>query len=134
MPATDAVIDIHGLSFRWQPQAPVVLALDALRIEKGERVVVGLNKFQTEEKKPSNLLRVDPAVRKLQIEKLSRVRSSRNTSRVEESLKSLREGAKQNSVNLLPLILEAVKEYATLGEICRILREEFGEHRETIVL
>jgi methylmalonyl-CoA mutase N-terminal domain/subunit len=77
---------------------------------------------------------VDPAVRKLQIEKLSRVRSSRNTSRVEETLKYLREGAKQKSVNLLPLIMEAVKEYATLGEICRVLREEFGEHRETIVL
>jgi methylmalonyl-CoA mutase N-terminal domain/subunit len=103
-------------------------------IEKGERIVVGLNKFQTEEKKPQNLLRVDPAVRSLQIEKLSGVKASRNASRVEETLKSLREGAKQTDVNLLPLILESVKEYATLGEICQILREEFGEHRETITL
>jgi methylmalonyl-CoA mutase N-terminal domain/subunit len=103
-------------------------------IEKGERIVVGLNKFQTEERKPQNLLRVNPAVRNLQVEKLSRVRASRNASRVEETLKQLREGAKQRDVNLLPLILEAVKEYATLGEICRILREQFGEHRETIVL
>jgi len=103
-------------------------------IEKGERIVVGLNKFQTEERKPQNLLRVNPAVRNLQVEKLSRVRASRNASRVEKTLKQLREGAKQRDVNLLPLILEAVKEYATLGEICRILREQFGEHRETIVL
>jgi methylmalonyl-CoA mutase N-terminal domain/subunit len=103
-------------------------------IERGERIVVGLNKFQTEEKKPQNLLRVDPAVRSLQIEKLSGVKASRNASRVEETLKSLREGAKQTDVNLLPLILESVKEYATLGEICQILREEFGEHRETIAL
>ena len=103
-------------------------------IEKGERIVVGLNKFQTEERKPQNLLRVNPAVRNLQVEKLSRVRASRKASRVEETLKQLREGAKQRDVNLLPLILEAVKEYATLGEICRILREQFGEHRETIVL
>jgi methylmalonyl-CoA mutase N-terminal domain/subunit len=103
-------------------------------IENGKRIVVGINKFQTEEKKPQDLLRVDPAVRRLQIEKLSRVKESRNASRVQAALKQLREGAKQKDVNLLPLILEAVKEYATLGEICQILREEFGEHRETIVL
>jgi methylmalonyl-CoA mutase N-terminal domain/subunit len=103
-------------------------------IEKGERVVVGINKFQTEEKKPLDLLRVDPAVRQLQIEKLSRVKARRNASRVQSTLEQLRKGAKQKGVNLLPLILEAVREYATLGEICRLLREEFGEHRETIVL
>ena len=103
-------------------------------IEKGARVVVGINKFQMEERKPQELLRVDPAVRQLQIKKLSEVKSSRSTSRVEASLEQLREGAKQTDVNLLPLILEAVREYATLGEICQLLREEFGEHRETIVL
>jgi methylmalonyl-CoA mutase N-terminal domain/subunit len=103
-------------------------------IEKGERIVVGINKFQMVEKKPQNLLRVDPAVRRLQIEKLSRVKESRNASRVQAALEQLREGAKQKSVNLLPLILESVREYATMGEICQLLREEFGEHRETIVL
>jgi methylmalonyl-CoA mutase N-terminal domain/subunit len=103
-------------------------------IEKGERVVVGINKFQMEEKKPLDLLRVDPAVRQLQIEKLSRVKARRNASRVQSALEQLRKGAKQKDVNLLPLILEAVREYATLGEICQLLREEFGEHRETIVL
>ena len=87
-----------------------------------------------EEKKPQNLLRVDPAVRRLQIEKLSRIKESRNASRVQATLEQLREGAKQKSVNLLPLILESVREYATMGEICQLLREEFGEHRETIVL
>jgi methylmalonyl-CoA mutase N-terminal domain/subunit len=103
-------------------------------IEKGERIVVGINKFQMVEKKPQNLLRVDPAVRRFQIEKLSRVKESRNASRVQAALEQLREGAKQKSVNLLPLILESVREYATMGEICQLLREEFGEHRETIVL
>jgi methylmalonyl-CoA mutase N-terminal domain/subunit len=103
-------------------------------IEEGERIVVGLNKFQTEEKKPQNLLRVDPTVRQLQIEKLSRVKANRNASRVQAALKQLRAGAKQKDVNLVPLILESVRVYATLGEICQILREEFGEHRETIVL
>ncbi|MBN2552623.1 MAG: methylmalonyl-CoA mutase family protein [Spirochaetales bacterium] len=103
-------------------------------IERGERVVVGVNKYQGEEKKPQNLLRVDPAVRKLQVEKLARIKRSRNDSRVKSALERLRHGAKQKDVNLLPLLLEAVREYATLGEICRILRDEFGEHRETIVL
>jgi len=103
-------------------------------IEKGKRVVVGVNKFQTEEKKPQELLRVDPAVHQLQIEKLSRVKARREASLVQDALEKLREGAKKKSVNLLPLILEAVREYATLGEICQLLREEFGEHRETIVL
>jgi methylmalonyl-CoA mutase N-terminal domain/subunit len=103
-------------------------------IERGERVVVGINKFQTEEKKPQELLRVDPAVRQFQVEKLSRVKAERDASRVQDALEKLQEGAQRKSVNLLPLILEAVKEYATLGEICQLLRGQFGEHRETIVL
>jgi methylmalonyl-CoA mutase N-terminal domain/subunit len=103
-------------------------------IEKGERVVVGINKFQMEEKRPENLLRVDPAIRQVQTDKLSQVKRIRNSSRVQQSLSALRQGAKQDDVNLLPLILEAVREYATLGEICRVLRDEFGEHKETIVL
>jgi len=103
-------------------------------IEKGERVVVGINRFQMEEKRPENLLRVDPAIRQVQTDKLSQVKRSRNSSRVQHSLSALRQGAKQDDVNLLPLILEAVREYATLGEICRVLRDEFGEHKETIVL
>ncbi len=103
-------------------------------IEKGERVVVGINKFQMEAKRPENLLRVDPAIRQVQRDKLSQVKCSRNSSRVQNSLSALRQGAKQHDVNLLPLILEAVREYATLGEICQVLREQFGEHKETIVL
>jgi methylmalonyl-CoA mutase N-terminal domain/subunit len=103
-------------------------------IEKGERVVVGINRFQMEEKRPENLLRVDPAIRQLQMEKLSQVKRSRNGSRVEHSLSALRRGAKREDVNLMPLIIEAVREYATLGEICRVFRDEFGEHKETIVL
>ncbi|UCF97893.1 MAG: methylmalonyl-CoA mutase family protein [Spirochaetaceae bacterium] len=103
-------------------------------IESGERVVVGINKFQMEEKKPQNLLRVDPAIRQVQIDQLSRIKGSRSASRVRESLEKLRQGAKQRDVNLLPLILDTVREYATLGEICQILREVFGEHKETIVL
>jgi methylmalonyl-CoA mutase N-terminal domain/subunit len=103
-------------------------------IEKEERIVVGVNKFQTEEATPRNLLRVDPSVRRLQVEKLARVKENRSASRVQTALKRLREGARTKEVNLVPLLLEAVKEYATMGEICQLLREEFGEHKETIVL
>jgi methylmalonyl-CoA mutase N-terminal domain/subunit len=103
-------------------------------VEKGERIVVGLNKYQATEKNPENLLRVDPAVRERQTAKLARVKQRRNEQKVGQALGALREAAKRQDVNLMPPILGAVQEYATLGEICQVLREEFGEHRETIVL
>jgi methylmalonyl-CoA mutase N-terminal domain/subunit len=62
------------------------------------------------------------------------VRRRRDAGAVEEALADLREGASRPEVNLMPPILEAVRRYATLGEICQVLREVFGEHRETIVL
>jgi methylmalonyl-CoA mutase N-terminal domain/subunit len=98
-------------------------------IEKNERVVVGLNRFQVKEPRPTNLLRVDPAVRLSQIEKLKRLKAERNGVRVENALGELRRGA-QNDENLMPLILQAVKAYATLGEICDVLRSVFGEYQQ----
>jgi methylmalonyl-CoA mutase, N-terminal domain len=102
-------------------------------IEQGERVVVGLNRFQVEEEKPTNLLRVDPAVRMAQIEKLDRLRSSRDGSAVEVALSKLRKAA-ESTQNLMPLILAAVREYATLGEICDVMREVFGEYQAVSTL
>jgi len=102
-------------------------------IEQGERVVVGLNKFQVEEEKPTNLLRVDPSVRVDQIERLKNLKSERDTERVKKSLADLKQGA-EGSDNLLPLIVEAVKRYATLGEICDELREVFGEYQQVSTL
>ncbi|MBW1819674.1 MAG: methylmalonyl-CoA mutase family protein [Deltaproteobacteria bacterium] len=96
-------------------------------IEKNERTVVGLNKFQIEEKKPSDLLRVDPAVRISQIENLQMVRAQRDGARVEQLLAELKQVA-QTSENLMPAIVGAVKAYATLGEICDVLRSVFGEY------
>jgi methylmalonyl-CoA mutase N-terminal domain/subunit len=95
-------------------------------IEKMERVVVGLNRFQVEEERPSNLLRVDPTVRISQIEKLKRLRSERDDAKVNAVLSDLRNAA-EGKLNLMPPILEAVKAYATLGEICDVLRGVFGE-------
>jgi methylmalonyl-CoA mutase N-terminal domain/subunit len=99
------------------------------QIEKSERIVVGLNRFQVEEEKPANLLRVDPAVRISQLEKLKKLRTERDQEKVKQSLARLREVA-EGKENLMPPIMEAVKAYATLGEICDTLREVFGEYRQ----
>lgn len=102
-------------------------------IENGERVVVGLNRFQVEEERPTNLLRVDPAVRTSQMEKLKTLRSEREDGQVEKSLAELRKTA-EGAANLMPPILEAVKAYATLGEICDVLREVFGEYQQVTTI
>ncbi len=96
-------------------------------VEQGERIVVGLNKFQVQEPKPTGLLRVDPAVRVRQMEKLQRLKEKRDNGAVQASLADLKKAA-QGEENLMPLILRAVRSYATLGEICDTLREVFGEY------
>ncbi|MBN1225840.1 MAG: methylmalonyl-CoA mutase family protein [Deltaproteobacteria bacterium] len=97
-------------------------------IEKDERIVVGVNRFQIEEKPPKGLLKVDPAVRVSQIEKLKRLKEERDNENVKSSLAKLKKGAEGDD-NLMPLIVDAVKAYATLGEICDTLREVFGEYQ-----
>ena len=97
-------------------------------IEKGERVVVGVNRFQVEEESLKELLRVDPSVRLSQVERLKRLRSERDNGMVKGILGELRKAAEGND-NLMPLILDAVKAYATLGEICDALRGVFGEYQ-----
>jgi len=102
-------------------------------IEQEERIVVGVNRFQVEEEKPTNLLRVDPAVRTSQIERLQKLRSERDDVVVGKHLSDLKQGA-EGDRNLIPLMLEAVKAYATLGEICDVLREIFGEYQQVNTL
>jgi methylmalonyl-CoA mutase N-terminal domain/subunit len=102
-------------------------------IEEGERVVVGLNRFQVQEEKPKNLLRVDPAVRLSQIEKLKKMKSQRDQKLVAGALAELKRAA-QGKDNLMGPILRAVKTYATLGEICDTLREVFGEYKQVNTL
>ncbi len=97
-------------------------------IEKEERIVVGLNRFHAEEERPSNLLRVDPTVRTAQVDRLKNLRSKRDAQRAESCLSDLKQGA-EGDRNLMPLILDAVKAYATLGEICDVLRGVFGEYQ-----
>ena len=98
-------------------------------IENGKRVVVGMNRFEVEEEKPTNLLRVDPSVRVSQVERLKKLRSERDNDMVSKSLSELKRVA-QGRENLMPTILSAVKAYATLGEICDVLRDVFGEYQQ----
>lgn len=102
-------------------------------VESNDRIVVGVNRFQVEEAPPSGLLRVDPAVAKAQVSRLSEVRASRNSEEVKGHLARLRSAA-GGTENLMPVIIDAVKAYATLGEICGVLREVFGEYRAPEVL
>ena len=98
-------------------------------IEKTERIVVGLNRFQVEEEKPGNLLRVDPAVRVSQVDKLKKLKSERDGEKVKKTLAELKQTAEGHDNLMLPT-LEAVKAYATLGEICDTLRKVFGEYQQ----
>jgi len=98
-------------------------------IESGERVVVGVNRFEMEEEEPMDLLRVDPAVRVSQIEKLKGVREHRDEGAVKSALADL-ERAATGDDNIMPHILTAVRAYATLGEICGVLRGVFGEYQQ----
>jgi len=98
-------------------------------VEKNENIIVGLNKFIIEEEPLSNLLRVDPEVGILQQKNLERLKEKRDNAKVDKSLNGLERVAKGDE-NLMPAILEAVKNYATLGEISDTLRGVFGQFKE----
>lgn len=105
-----------------------------MEVESGEKIVVGVNKFQIEEDTHKDILKVDLEVERVQRENLIQLRKERNNEEVNNKLEALREAAKDSSVNLMPYILDAVKTYATLGEICDVLREVFGEYQQSIIL
>lgn len=103
------------------------------QIENNERIIVGLNKFSVQEEAPKNLLKVDEKAEQYQIEKLHKVKVERDNVKVQKSLEEIRKIARADQ-NLLSTFLNAVKAYASLGEICNVLREEFGEYSEQLVL
>lgn len=98
-------------------------------VENKERITVGVNQFTIEESTPSNLLRVNPEVEKVQKQKIEKIKRERDSKLVEKSLQNLKKAA-QGTDNLIPPTLYAVKAYATLGEIADVLREVFGEYHE----
>ncbi|MGX8797027.1 acyl-CoA mutase large subunit family protein [Fusibacter sp. JL298sf-3] len=103
------------------------------KVENNEVIVVGLNKYQVQEEAPKGLLRVDPSVGEMQKNKLKELRATRDNAKVDAALEALR-GACEGTENVMPFILEAVRAYATLGEICGVMREVFGEYQQAVSL
>ncbi len=99
-------------------------------VESGEQVVVGVNQFQIEEELPKKLLRVDPEVEAYQRRKLAQVRAERDEAAVRSALEALHRAA-VDGANVMPPIFEAVKTYASLGEITDVLRDVYGEYTES---
>ena len=99
------------------------------RIDRGDAIVVGVNRFQQDEIEKGKIFRLDPALEASQVESLREVRASRNAQLVDERLNAL-ECAARSTENLMPLIVSAAECYATVGEISDRLRRVFGEYRE----
>ncbi len=109
--------EIQESAYRWQ-----------LAVDRGDKVIVGVNRFQTEEDLKLDILRVDPAVGERQAARLQALRERRDGEEVSAALSRLEVAARSDD-NLLPFILDAVEKYATLGEICDVMRRVFGEYR-----
>jgi len=101
-------------------------------VESTQRTVVGVNEYVIKETIAMDLLKVDPEVEKKQKERLEKIKTTRDTARVEKALHALQKGA-QTDENVMPLIVDAVKYYATIGEICDVLREVFGEYKAPVI-
>jgi methylmalonyl-CoA mutase N-terminal domain/subunit len=111
--------EIHEAAYRWQK-----------RVESGDAVVIGVNRFVEERDVKPPLLRVDESLHRARVERLAAVRARRSAAAFEAALASLRDAAR-GSANLMPAVLAAVEGDATLGEISDVLRVEFGTHHET---
>ncbi|MCR8745805.1 acyl-CoA mutase large subunit family protein [Romboutsia lituseburensis] len=97
------------------------------KIENKEKIIVGVNKYTSQEQEIKGLLKVDEVAEKTQISKLSKFKQSRDNEKTTAALERLR-NACNTTDNMMPYIIEAVESYATLGEICKVMREEFGEY------
>jgi methylmalonyl-CoA mutase N-terminal domain/subunit len=114
--------EIADASFRYQSE-----------LEAKQRIIVGVNRYEAEEETPIELLRVDPALERKQIERVQAVRARRDSPEVEAALSRLKGGAAQEGVNLMPPIVDASRAYVTMGEMCDALREVWGVWTETPV-
>jgi methylmalonyl-CoA mutase N-terminal domain/subunit len=99
-------------------------------VEAGEAVIVGVNRFASQEPEPPlDTLRIDHTAHDHQAKKLRRLRKERHNGDVERSLNALRRAA-EGDTNLMPFLIDAVRSWATVGEICDVLREVFGTYTE----
>jgi methylmalonyl-CoA mutase N-terminal domain/subunit len=99
------------------------------QIDEGNRVVVGVNKYMTDEALPVEILEIDEALERFQIEKTHRIKNDRDSAKVKACLEKLGEACVGNE-NVMPHIVEAAKAYATLQEMCDVFRSVFGEYRD----
>jgi methylmalonyl-CoA mutase, N-terminal domain len=114
--------EIAEASFRFQSE-----------VEAGQRVVVGVNRFQEPDEQPLEILKIDQSLEDKQIERVRALRGRRDPAAAEGALDRLRRDAGREDVNLMPAIIEASKAYVTMGEMCDALREVWGTWRETPV-
>jgi methylmalonyl-CoA mutase N-terminal domain/subunit len=98
------------------------------QIENKEKIIVGVNKFQVDQETPIPGFRIDDSIREHQVEKLKKLRATRDAAKASASLEMIRQKATGNE-NLMPSVIEAVENYCTLGEIADVLRSVFGEYK-----
>ena len=114
--------EIADAAFRYQEE-----------IERGERVIVGVNRYVLEDESPLEILKIDAALETKQIDRVTALKGRRDSAKVEQRLAALKEASARDGVNLMPAILDAVRDYVTMGEICDAWREVWGTWRETPV-
>jgi methylmalonyl-CoA mutase, N-terminal domain len=114
--------EIADAAFRYQAE-----------VERGERVVVGVNRYQLADEPPLEILKIDAALERKQIERVTALKGRRDSAKVEQRLAALKDAASRDGVNLMPAILDAARDYVTMGEMCDAWREVWGTWRETPV-
>jgi methylmalonyl-CoA mutase N-terminal domain/subunit len=114
--------EIADASFRYQTE-----------VESGQRVIVGVNRYEDPDEKEIEILAIDRALEQKQVDRVRALRSRRDAAAVEESLARLKRDAAEDGVNLMPAIIDASKAYVTMGEMCDALRDVWGIWRETPV-
>ncbi len=114
--------EIAEAAFRYQSE-----------VESGQRVVVGVNRYVLDDEESIPILKIDPALERKQVERLAAVKAGRDSAAVEARLTELKDAAAKDGVNLMPSIVDASRDYVTMGEMCDALRDVWGVWRETPV-
>jgi len=102
-------------------------------VEQRDRIIVGVNEFVSQDEEPIGILYIDESVAERQLARLEKVRATRDDRRVRQTLDALKAGAR-GKANTMPLLVDAVRAYATVGEMCDALREVWGEYEETPII
>jgi len=114
--------EIADASFRYQSE-----------IEREQRVIVGVNRYTVDDEPELEILRIDPTLEQKQIDRVQALRARRDSAKAESRLTELKQAAARDDVNLMPAIVDAARDYVTMGEICDAFRDVWGVWRETPV-